>query len=139
MKFVSVLGHVEATVDFNNAIDLLDPNYKLTLRLIFAHLLDSIKGVMRTTGTFEVTRPRNNIDFTIHLKNEEKNKNGAEHNLFALVRVAPKKEGTAALSILFPRSQFFAVDAALNITVPSFDSCTAALRWIGTRENEYTV
>lgn len=137
MKFISRLGHVEATLDFNNADDLVDPNYLLTLHLIFVRVVSS--GLSRTSGKIEVTRPRSNVDFNLQLKNEERHKNGVEHNVFVLIRVAPQKEGTATLSVLFPRSQFFAVDAALNVTVPAFDPCTVALRWIGTRENEYSV
>lgn len=124
-------------MDFNNAVDLIDPNYLLTLRLIFVRVVSS--GLSRTSGTIEVTRPRSNVDFTVQLKNEERHKNGVEHNVFVLVRVAPQKQGTATLSVLFPRGQFFAVDAALNVTVPTFDPCTVTLRWIGTKENEYTV
>lgn len=137
MKFISVLGHVEATIDFNNAVDLVDPNYLLTLRLVFVHVASS--GTSRTSGTIEVTRPRSNIDFNVQLKNEERHKNGVEHNVFVLVRIAPQKQGTATLSVLFPRSQFFAVDAALNVTVPAFEPFTVALQWIGQRENEYLV
>lgn len=139
MKFTSLLGHVEAKIDFNNAIDLLDPAYLLTLRLVFVHMFKSGTGLTRTSATFDVTRPRSNVDFSVQLINEQKTKNGTEFNVHAMMRVAPRKQGTITFSLLLPRSQFFAVDAALNITVPSFDSCTAQLRWIGTRTNEYSV
>lgn len=57
----------------------------------------------------------------------------------ALLRYAPKKEVTAVLSLLFPRGQLFAVDAAFNMTVPAFDSCTFALRLIEKETKNYNV
>lgn len=139
MKFTSLLGHVEAKIDFNNARDLLDPAYLLTLRLVFVHTYKSQTGLTRTSATFDVTRPRSNVDFSVQLINEQRTKNGTEFNVHALMRVAPRKQGTVTLSLLLPRSQFFAVDAALNVTVPSFDPFTVQVRWIGTRVNEYSV
>lgn len=72
-------------------------------------------------------------------RHEGKFKNGPVHNFLASLRVAPKKEGTAVLSLYFPRSQFFELDAAFNVTVPSFDPCTASLRLIEKRAQDYNV
>lgn len=76
---------------------------------------------------------------SLYKRHEGKFKNGPVHNFLGSLRVAPKKEGTAVLSLYFPHSKFFELDAAFNVTVPTFDSCTAALRLIEKSANDYAV
>lgn len=79
------------------------------------------------------------MNFLLIYRHEGKFKKGPVHNFLASLRVAPKKEGTAVLSLYFPHSKFFELDAAFNVTVPTFDSCTAALRLIEKSSKDYTV
>lgn len=78
------------------------------------------------------------INFGLH-RHEGKYKNGPFHNFLASLRVAPKKEGTAVLSLHFPNSKYFEIDAAFNVTVPTFGSCTSALRLIEKSPRDYGV
>lgn len=70
MKFISVLGHMEAKLDYNNAVDLIDPNYSLTLRLIFARFNEapSKTALTKTSLSVELTRPISNVDFKFMIK-----------------------------------------------------------------------
>lgn len=79
------------------------------------------------------------LNIFVVYRHEGKFKNGPVHNFLASLRVAPKKEGTAVLSLYFPDSKLYELDAAFNVTVPTFDSCTAALRLIEKNPRDYAV
>lgn len=70
MKFLSVLGHIEAKLELNNAANLKDPEYSLTLRTVLAHHneLDPKTGTTKTAVTVEVTRPKSNVAFRFKIK-----------------------------------------------------------------------
>lgn len=114
-----------------------DPNYTLTLRLLFAryHITDGT----RTSAAVELTRPKSKADVKIQIKHEEKLKKGLDHNVLIVVRYAPGKEVTTVLSLLFPKRNLFALDAALNIKVPDFDSCVVNLKIYEKIRKEYNV
>ncbi|XP_055713060.1 uncharacterized protein LOC129807664 isoform X2 [Phlebotomus papatasi] len=137
MKYVSAMGHAEWRLNFNNAKDLINPDYNLGVRMIFARFHHIDNG--RTTASIEITRPVSKTDLKFMIKYEEKAKNGSEHNILVLARYAPQKEITGVLSLLFPRRQLFAVDAALNLTVPAFDSCTINLKLYEKTRKEYNI
>lgn len=70
MTFLWMLAHIEAKLDFNNAIDLRDPEYSLTLRTVFAHFNEPEpkSGLTRTSVIVEVTRPKSNVAFRFKIK-----------------------------------------------------------------------
>ncbi|XP_062546026.1 uncharacterized protein LOC134212310 [Armigeres subalbatus] len=135
MKFLSAMGHIECKVDYNNAADLKDPNYTTTLRLIFARF--HVADVGRTTASVELTRPRSKTDWKAMIKHEQNTKKGAEHNILVLLRYAKDKDITGVFSMYLPRGILFAIDAATNITVPGFDSCTVNLKIKEKARKEY--
>ncbi|GAB0088507.1 uncharacterized protein DMENIID0001_029540 [Sergentomyia squamirostris] len=137
MRYISAMGHADWRLNFNNAKDLVDPAYNLGVRIIFARFHQMDSG--RTTASIEIVRPVSKTDLKFMVKYEEKVKNGSEHNVLLLARYAPQKEITGVVSLLFPRRQLFAVDAALNLTVPSFDSCTANLKLYENARKEYNI
>lgn len=65
-KFIQAMGHVEAKVDFNNAPDLIDPEYNLAVRMVFVRHLQLELG--RTTASIEVTRPKSKTDIKVMFK-----------------------------------------------------------------------
>lgn len=70
MTFLSVLGHVDAQIDFNNAVDLIDRNYTTSLRLMFARFSDDgnqFDGA-KTSASIELLRPKSNIDLKLLIK-----------------------------------------------------------------------
>lgn len=68
--FLSVLGHVDAKLDFNNAVDLIDPNYTTSLRLMFARFSDDGKQFegSKTSASIALLRPKSNIDLKLFIK-----------------------------------------------------------------------
>lgn len=136
-KYISALGHIDWLLQLNNAPDLKDANYTLATRLIFARHHGQEQG--RTAASIEITRPRSKTDLKAALVYKEKYKNGTEHNIYLLGRYAKGKEVTVNLSVLFPRKYLFAVDSALNITVPGLDSCTATFKVIEKARKEFNV
>lgn len=70
LKYLAVLGHMEARIDINNSPDFLDPNYNLMLRFIFArlHMEEKRLDGSRTTVSLEVKRPVSNVDFKVMVK-----------------------------------------------------------------------
>ncbi|CAD7080164.1 unnamed protein product [Hermetia illucens] len=142
LTVLSLLGHTEGKLTYNNAPDLLDPQYTTTFRVIFARTnSDEMTDIMNygTRASLEIQRPISDTDFRVLLIHEERNKNGPKHNLLIGIRYAHEKEATAAFSLFLPRLNLFAVDAAMNITVPAFDSCTARLRLVEKNENDYNI
>ncbi|XP_017025668.1 uncharacterized protein Apoltp [Drosophila kikkawai] len=128
--WLSLQGHTEGVITYNNAPDYVDPNFTSLLRLIFArsHSEDSIWEGSRTRASLELKLPRSKIDYRIMVKHEERIKNGTEHNVIVGLKYAPEKEVTGLFSVHLPRKNLFAIDAYMNVTVPEFNSCTARLK-----------
>uniref|UniRef100_A0A7G3AUB2 Putative lipoprotein n=1 Tax=Lutzomyia longipalpis TaxID=7200 RepID=A0A7G3AUB2_LUTLO len=137
MKYVSAMGHAEWLLNVNNAKDLVNPDYNLGIRMVFARFHHVENG--RTTASIEITRPISKTDLKFMIKYEEKVKNGSEHNVLVVARYAPQKEITGVVSMLFPRRQLFAVDVAVNLTVPAFDSCTVNLKLYEKARKDYSI
>lgn len=136
-KYIAAMGHMDWVLRLNNAPDLIDSNYTLTTRIVFARHHNSDTG--RTTASIEITRPKSKTDLKASIEYDEKSKNGTEHMVRLLGRYATGKEITAVLSVLLPRKHVFGVDVALNITVPALDSCTATFKLLEKDRKEYSV
>ncbi|XP_055847743.1 uncharacterized protein LOC129913211 [Episyrphus balteatus] len=128
--WLSLQGHTEGVVTYNNVPDAINPNQTSQLRLVFARSFSEEFGWegSRTKASLELFMPKSNIDFRILVKHEERSKNGTEHNVIIGLRYAPQKEATGVFSAHFPRRNLFAVDAYMNLTVPEFNSCTVRLQ-----------
>ncbi|XP_043065229.1 LOW QUALITY PROTEIN: uncharacterized protein LOC108101203 [Drosophila ficusphila] len=130
VTWLSLQGHTEGMITYNNAPDYINPNYTSLLRLVFArsNSEDSILEGSRTRASLELKLPRSKIDYRISVKHEERSKNGTEHNVIVGLKYAPEKEVTGLFSVHLPRRSLFAIDAYMNVTVPEFNSCTAILK-----------
>jgi hypothetical protein len=137
LKFISAMGHMECVLDINNAPNLADPAYTLTTKVIFARSTE--KREAKTTASLEITRPKSMTDYKLYIKHEEKYKNGSEHDVFLVIRYAPKKELTGTASVLIPRGALFAIDSAFNITVHDMGSFTTAIKINERVRNEYVL
>ncbi|XP_016937028.3 uncharacterized protein Apoltp [Drosophila suzukii] len=128
--WLSLQGHTEGMITYNNAPDYVNPNYTSLLRLVFArsHSEDSVLEGSRTRASLELKLPRSKIDYRILVNHEERIKNGTEHNVIVGLKYAPDKEITGLFSVHLPRRNLFAIDAYMNVTVPEFNSCTASLK-----------
>lgn len=78
-------------------------------------------------------------DYKLYVKHEERYKNGTEHDIFSIIRYAPKKDITSTISVLLPRGPLFAVDSAFNLTVPDMGSITGAVLIKERVRNDYFV
>lgn len=137
-KFISALGHIDWLLQLNNAPDLVDPDYTLATRIIFAkHNVPPEHG--RTAASIEITRPKSKTDLKAELVYKERNRNGTEHNLFLLGRYAKGRDMTVNLSVLLPRRHLFAIDSAINVTMPGMNSCTATFKVTEKARKEYNV
>lgn len=70
MKFLSMVGHIEAKLELNNAPNLKDPEYSLALRTVLAHYNEPEPktGLTKTSVIVEVTRPKSNLAFRFKIK-----------------------------------------------------------------------
>ncbi|XP_017105517.3 uncharacterized protein Apoltp [Drosophila bipectinata] len=129
-SWLSLQGHTEGMITYNNAPDYMNPNYTSLLRMVFARSQseDLIWEGARTRASLELKLPRSKIDYRIMVKHEERSKNGSEHNVIVGLKYAPDKEITGLFSVHLPRRTLFAVDAYMNVTVPDFNSCTASVK-----------
>lgn len=68
--WLSLQGHTEGVLTYNNAPNLIDPNYTSMTRLIFArsHSDDPLWEGSRTKASFELKIPRSNVDYRILVK-----------------------------------------------------------------------
>ncbi|KAH8395625.1 hypothetical protein KR222_003717 [Zaprionus bogoriensis] len=130
VTWLSLQGHTEGVVTYNNAPDYTNPNYTSLLRVIFArsHSEDNILEGSRTRASLELKLPRSNIDYAIVVKHEERSKNGTEQNVIVGLKYAPEKEITGLFSVFLPRRSLFAIDAYMNVSVPDFNSCTVSVK-----------
>ncbi|KAH8412988.1 hypothetical protein KR009_007324, partial [Drosophila setifemur] len=128
--WLSLQGHTEGMITYNNAPDYVNPNYTSLMRVVFArsHSEDPILEGSRTRASLELKLPRSKIDYRIMVKHEERSKNGSEHNVVVGLKYAPDKEVTGLFSVHLPRRNLFVIDAYMNVTVPEFNSCTASLK-----------
>ncbi|KAH8289923.1 hypothetical protein KR018_003642 [Drosophila ironensis] len=128
--WLSLQGHTEGMITYNNAPDYTNPNYTSLVRMVFARSQsdDSVWEGTRTRASLELKLPRSKIDYRILVKHEERSKNGSEHNVIVGLKYAPDKEVTGLFSVHLPRRNYFAIDAYMNVTVPDFNSCTASLK-----------
>ncbi|EDW76449.2 uncharacterized protein Dwil_GK14654 [Drosophila willistoni] len=127
--WLSLQGHTEGMITYNNAPDYTNPNYTSLIRLIFARSQsENMAEASKTRASLELKLPRSKIDYRILVKHEERNKNGTEHNVIVGLKYAPEKEVTGLFSVHLPRRQLFAIDAYMNVTVPDFNSCTASIK-----------
>lgn len=148
--WLSLQGHTEGFLTYNNAPDYVNPNYTSMIRVIFARSSSeniTIEG-SRTRASLELKLPKTNIDYRILVKcvhffgytlrtfhissvfrrHEERSKNGTEHNVIVGLKYAPEKEVTGLFSVHLPRRSLFAIDAYMNVSVPDFNSCTASVK-----------
>ncbi|XP_034669576.1 uncharacterized protein LOC117902369 [Drosophila subobscura] len=139
--WLSLQGHTEGMITYNNAPDYANPNYTSILRLIFARSQseDLIWEGSRTRASVELKLPRSKIDYRIMVKHEERSKNGTEHNVIVGLKYAPEREVTGLFSVHLPRRNLFAIDAYMNVTVPEFNSCTASLKVNEKAPKEYMI
>ncbi|XP_017854431.2 uncharacterized protein LOC108607859 [Drosophila busckii] len=128
--WLSLAGHTEGVITYNNAPNYINPNYTSMVRMIFArsNSEDAILEGSRTRASLELKLPRSKIDYRILVKHEERSKNGTEHNVIVGLKYAPEKEITGLFSVHLPRRSLFAIDAYMNVSVPDFNSCTASLK-----------
>ncbi|XP_039479409.1 uncharacterized protein LOC120443997 [Drosophila santomea] len=128
--WLSLQGHTEGMITYNNAPDYVNPNYTSLLRLIFAraHSENSFLEGSSTRASLELKLPRSKIDYRILVKHEERYKNGTEHKVIVGLKYTPEKEITGMFSVLLPRRNLFAIDVYMNVSVPEFNSCTASLK-----------
>lgn len=65
LSFVSLLGHIETNVNFNNAPDLIDPSHTCSIRLMFARINNEDKKLEGTSteALLEVKRPKSKVDW----------------------------------------------------------------------------
>ncbi|TDG46759.1 hypothetical protein AWZ03_006806 [Drosophila navojoa] len=128
--WLSLQGHTEGFLTYNNAPDYINPNYTSLIRVIFARSSSenvTLEG-SRTRASLELKLPKTNIDYRILVKHEERSKNGTEHNVIVGLKYAPDKEVTGLFSVHLPRRSLFAIDAYMNVSVPDFNSCTASVK-----------
>lgn len=64
---------------------------------------------------------------------------GTEHNIYCVFGYAPKKEAKAAFSLFRSSRSQMIIDAAMNITIPDFDSCAASIKILEKARNDYNV
>ncbi|XP_064556915.1 uncharacterized protein Apoltp [Drosophila montana] len=128
--WLSLQGHTEGVLTYNNAPNYINPNYTSMVRVIFARSSseDAILEGSRTRASLELKLPRSKIDYRILVKHEERSKNGTEHNVIVGLKYAPEKEITGLFSVHLPRRSLFVIDAYMNVSVPEFNSCTASLK-----------
>ncbi|EDW03099.1 uncharacterized protein LOC6561417 [Drosophila grimshawi] len=128
--WLSLQGHTEGVLTYNNAPDYVNPNYTSMARVIFARSKseDVLLEGSRTRASLELKVPRSKIDYRILIKHEERSKNGTENNVIIGLKYAPEKEITGLFSVHLPYRNLFAIDAYMNISVPEFNSCTASLK-----------
>ncbi|XP_032572582.1 uncharacterized protein LOC6611837 [Drosophila sechellia] len=128
--WLSLQGHTEGMINYNNAPDYVNPNYTSLVRLVFARSQadDTFLDEMQTRASLELKLPRSKIDYRILVRHKEHMKNGTEHNVIVGLKYAPEKEITGLFSVHLPRRNLFAIDAYMNVTVPEFNSCTASLK-----------
>lgn len=161
LSFISLLGHIETKLSINNALNLMDPDHTLSIRLMFARVHTEEKKIdgSSTEALIEVNRPKSNIAIKFFIRfvitmiyveeyiikyqflcrHEEKFRKGIEHNVNMEIQLAPNKRATGVLSVLFLRGPLFAIDTMMNITVPTFEPCVVTLRLIEKATNEYNV
>lgn len=70
VTWMSLQGHTEGVVTYNNAPDYTNPNYTSMLRVIFArsHSEDNILEGSRTRASVELKLPRSKIDYAVSVK-----------------------------------------------------------------------
>jgi len=68
--WLSLQGHTEGMITYNNAPDYVNPNYTSLVRLIFArsHSEDSFLDGTQTRASLELKLPRSKIDYRILVK-----------------------------------------------------------------------
>ncbi|XP_046812149.1 apolipophorins [Lucilia cuprina] len=139
--WLSLQGHTEGVVTYNNDPYLVNPDHTSSVRLIFARSYseDLLLEGSHTRASFEVKIPKSKVDFKVSLKHEERSKNGTEHNVLLGLRYAPEKEATGLFSIHLPRRSLFAIDAYVNVTVPEFNSCTARIKLTEVTSKSYMI
>ncbi|XP_037927466.1 apolipophorins [Teleopsis dalmanni] len=138
---LSLQGHTEGYITYNNATNIIDPSHTSSMRIVFARSLSDDQNFdgSRTRASFEVKVPKSKVDFRILAKHEERSKNGTEHNVILSLRYAPEKEATGLFSIHLPRRSLFAVDSYMNISIPEFNSCTARIKLTEKTPNDYLI
>ncbi|XP_051858776.1 uncharacterized protein LOC117563530 [Drosophila albomicans] len=130
VTWLSLQGHTEGAITYNNAPDYSNPNYTSLARVVFArsHSDDFTLGETQTRASLELKLPRSKIDYRIMVNHDERNKNGPEQTFIVGLKYAPDKEITGLFSVHLPHRNLFAVDAYMNVSVPDFNSCTVSLR-----------
>lgn len=79
------------------------------------------------------------VYFVSSLRYESRYKIGLVHNVQFSIRYAKHKETTAVISIMLPSEYTRNVDLYLNVTVPSFGSCSAQIKATQRKSNQYDV
>lgn len=77
--------------------------------------------------------------FSTENRHESKYKNGLVHNFLFLIRYAKDKEATAVVSAMLPSDYLRNTDIYVNVTVPSFGSCTVHVKATEQKSNQYFV
>lgn len=62
VDFYALLSHLELKIKFNNAVDLLDKDYDLNIRLAFVHSMSKNENP-KTQALVQISRPISKMDY----------------------------------------------------------------------------
>ncbi|XP_050082628.1 uncharacterized protein LOC126569520 [Anopheles aquasalis] len=126
------VGRYDLELLYNNAKDLINPNYTTTIKVIFTQenperlylaseendQYDRLK--QRTSLTMAVARPVSKTDMRMVLTHENMMKKGQEHKSTLDIRYAPQRDIKGVITFAMPASREFWFESGMNLTVPGF-------------------